>query len=260
MTNEEIINKLRDDKHYYGEFGRQYISNSDIKTILYDPEQFGVPMDENENLARGRLFHQLMLEPDKVKDFPLYDGAVRNASYRQFLQENDLKFALKVSEADEVKAMVDWFKSNDNKKTQQIMELIYNKDCRFEEPMVADILGHKFKGKADVVNIKDGYIIDLKTSIDVSRFKNTFKSYGYHTQSYLYQTMFGMPLIFIVIGKTPKKRKDGTIYYDIGKVKTSPNTLHEGKEAVEKAIMTYEEWLSSNSDKDIQEFIFEFEI
>ena len=45
MTNEEIINKLRDDKHYYGEFGRQYISNSDIKTILYDPEQFGVPMD-----------------------------------------------------------------------------------------------------------------------------------------------------------------------------------------------------------------------
>ena len=107
MTNEEIINKLRDDKHYYGEFGRQYISNSDIKTILYDPEQFGVPMDENENLARGRLFHQLMLEPDKVKDFPLYDGAVRNASYRQFLQENDLKFALKVSEADEVKAMVE---------------------------------------------------------------------------------------------------------------------------------------------------------
>ena len=108
------------------------------------------------------------------------------------------------------------------------MDLIYNKDCRFEEPMVADILGHKFKGKADVVNIKDGYIIDLKTSIDVSRFKNTFKSYGYHTQSYLYQTMFGMPLIFIVIGKIPKKRKDGTIYYDIGKVKTNPTCLGRG--------------------------------
>jgi hypothetical protein len=71
--------------------------------------------------------------------------------------------------------------------------------------------------------------------------------------------MFGMPLIFIVIGKTPKQREDGTIYYDIGKIKTKPNTLQDGKDEVERAIMTYEEWLSNNSNKDIQEFIFEGE-
>ena len=27
MTNEEIIEKLRDDDHYYGKFGQQYLSN-----------------------------------------------------------------------------------------------------------------------------------------------------------------------------------------------------------------------------------------
>ena len=31
LTHEKIIEKLRDDEQYYGDFGRQYISNSDIK-------------------------------------------------------------------------------------------------------------------------------------------------------------------------------------------------------------------------------------
>jgi len=35
--------------------------------------------------------------------------------------------------------------------------------------------------------------------------------------------------------------------------------LQDGKDEVERAIMTYEEWLSNNSNKDIQEFIFEGE-
>ena len=259
MTNEEIINKLRDDKHYYGEFGRQYISNSDIKTLLYDPEQFKVPTKPTIAMEQGKYFHQLMLEPDKAKDFLIADVTRRDATFKKFKEEHGVEEALKRSEADEIEAIVDWFKSEDNKKTKSLMDLIYNDNCRFEEPMVADILGHKFKCKADVVNAVDGYILDLKTSGDVTRFKTTAKSYGYHTQSYLYQTMFGMPLIFIVIGKTPKQREDGTIYYDIGKIKTKPNTLQDGKDEVERAIMTYEEWLSNNSNKDIQEFIFEGE-
>ena len=33
MENKEIIEKLRDDQEYYGDFGKQYISNSDIKVF-----------------------------------------------------------------------------------------------------------------------------------------------------------------------------------------------------------------------------------
>lgn len=36
MNSKEIIEKLRDDNHYYGEFGKQYLSNSDIDILLND--------------------------------------------------------------------------------------------------------------------------------------------------------------------------------------------------------------------------------
>ena len=54
LTHEKIIDKLRDDEHYYGDFGRQYISNSDIKILLSNIEQYGQKVVENENLAKGR--------------------------------------------------------------------------------------------------------------------------------------------------------------------------------------------------------------
>ena len=41
MNKEAIIKKLREDKHYYGEFGKQYLSNSDIRTLLDNPLALG---------------------------------------------------------------------------------------------------------------------------------------------------------------------------------------------------------------------------
>ena len=63
MDNKEIIKKLRSDEDYYGDFGKQYISNSDIKVLRDDPASFRLPVVSNENLEKGRLFHQLLLEP-----------------------------------------------------------------------------------------------------------------------------------------------------------------------------------------------------
>jgi hypothetical protein len=63
---ENVIEKLRDDESYYGEVGRQYMSNSDIKVLLDNPAMFGVPTPDNPVFAKGRLFHQLILEPEKA--------------------------------------------------------------------------------------------------------------------------------------------------------------------------------------------------
>ena len=41
MDKQEILNKLRDDENYYGEFGKQYLSNSDIKSLLNNPLALG---------------------------------------------------------------------------------------------------------------------------------------------------------------------------------------------------------------------------
>ena len=34
------IKKLEDDQHYYGAFGRRYLSNSDIGALLGNPKDF----------------------------------------------------------------------------------------------------------------------------------------------------------------------------------------------------------------------------
>ena len=47
MKREEILKKLEDDKHYYGDFGRQYLSNSDIGTLLTNPLAFGKPSKQS---------------------------------------------------------------------------------------------------------------------------------------------------------------------------------------------------------------------
>ena len=33
QSDDKVIDKLRDDKHYYGKLGREYLSNSDIKNL-----------------------------------------------------------------------------------------------------------------------------------------------------------------------------------------------------------------------------------
>ena len=39
----EIYDKLRDDEHYYGDFGKQFLSNSDISTLLKNPKELHKP-------------------------------------------------------------------------------------------------------------------------------------------------------------------------------------------------------------------------
>ena len=45
MNKENVIEKLRDDEHYYGDFGKKYLSNSDIKALLTNPLALGKPSE-----------------------------------------------------------------------------------------------------------------------------------------------------------------------------------------------------------------------
>ena len=53
MKKSEIIDKLRDDNHYYGDFGKQYLSNSNIKTLLKNPLDLHKPTPSNPNFLVG---------------------------------------------------------------------------------------------------------------------------------------------------------------------------------------------------------------
>tara|TARA_R100000742_G_scaffold2112_1_gene394 strand:+ start:1172 stop:1966 length:795 start_codon:yes stop_codon:yes gene_type:complete len=257
LTHNQIIKKLKDDAHYYGEFGQQYISNSDIKILLKEPAQFRVKVKDNENLAKGRLFHQLILQPDLAKDFPMVDVKTRGNEYKEFLKENGLEFALKTSEADEIKEMVDWFMDKKNPKTIALKEYLFDFGAKYEVPMIKEL--HKdvmFKGKADCIS--QDMIIDLKTTSDINKFANNANFYGYDSQSWIYQQLYTMPMVFFVIGK--QKKQYGTTnedYFDIGVFNVSPEFLEQGREKVQHAMLHYEKYFSPKADAKIEDIVLQ---
>ena len=248
------IEKLRNDEYYYGDGGKKYISNSDVKNLLEELGQFRAPVKENENLAKGRLFHQLLLEPQKAKSFPFFDGNIRNSTYKVFLQENNLEFALKKTEVEEVKEMAEWFMDKSNTKTQSMREYMFEFGAKYEEPMIKELQGHLFKGKADVVT--DEFIIDIKTTANVFKLQHTASNFFYDSQAYIYQHLFNLPVVFFAIGKT--KKRYGTLdedYYDVAVFNTSPEFLEKGRAKVEIAVQHYNDYFSENKTKSIRDIV-----
>lgn len=66
MEKQSVLKKLQNDKHYYGEFGRKYLSASNVRSLLYEPTRYG-QFEKTLPLIQGGYFHTLMLEPENLK-------------------------------------------------------------------------------------------------------------------------------------------------------------------------------------------------
>ena len=98
-----VIDKLRSDEEYYGGVGKNYLSNSDIGTLLKNPKEFGISREDNKNFVLGRYFHQLILEPEKAKNFQFVDVSSRNTkAYKEFCMQENLEVAMLLKEKEEV--------------------------------------------------------------------------------------------------------------------------------------------------------------
>ena len=71
------IEKLREDKYYYGEFGRNFLSNSDIGSLLNNPKDFRGKGKPTIAMLLGRYFHTELLEPQKLSEFDIVDASTR---------------------------------------------------------------------------------------------------------------------------------------------------------------------------------------
>ena len=191
----EIKEKLKDDSLYYGEYGKQWLSNSDIYSLLNNPKNFRIKQEETKAMLEGRLFHTAMLEPHKLDDFFIVDVSSRNTkAYKEYVAENN-KMALLTHEAENILNVVDVMKSN-----IAMYDEIYKDGNIYEVPMIKMINGRNWKGKADI--ICHDKIIDLKTTSDLSKFKYSASKYNYDSQAFIYQELFGLPMEFYVIDKT----------------------------------------------------------
>ena len=143
------------------------------------------------------------------------------------------------NEVDEINVWANKLKSN-----FEISDFIYDEGNVYEQPMVKEIQGMLWKGKADIVH-KD-FVIDLKTTADQDKFKWSAYNYNYDSQAYIYQQLFGKQMVFITICKKSLRLK---------KWYTTPEFIASGEEKVSRAIEVYNRFFSDQSTEDINNFV-----
>ena len=239
VVNQQILDLLRDDKEYYGGIGKNYLSNSDIGTLLENPKEFRTPREDNKAFAEGRYFHQSILEPEKIKDVVFIDAPTRNnKEYKDFCKDNNLPFCLLKKEIDDVKNLVKIINGN-----IAFFEEIYKEGNQYEIPAIAEINGMMWKGKADIVT--NEFVIDLKTTSDIQKFKWNAKKYNYDSQCYIYQILFGKPLVFYVIDK---------VTGILAIFKPTEEFVKGGEMKVARAVDMYQRYFSENPTDSIDNY------
>jgi hypothetical protein len=238
MTKEEILEKLKDDQEYYGDFGKQFLSNSNIGTLLTNPLLLREPQQPNINFAIGGYFHTAILEPDKLNKYTIIDATTRNTNKYKELSGGEI--CLLQHEVDKIELMKDVMLANNI-----CNDLIRGFNVEYEVPGIAEIGGAMWKGKADIINHDEGLIIDLKTTSDISSFPYSAKKYNYDSQAYIYKKLFGYDLIFIAIDKTTNQ---------IGIFDCSEKFLQTGEDKVLKAVEAYQLFYETE-DFDPKQFL-----
>ena len=213
MIDKEAIDKLREDEHYYGNFGKQFLSNSDISTLLRDPLALGKPREQVPAFLVGGYFHTAILEPNKLKKYKIIESSTRNT--KKYKEISNGEMCLLQHEVDQLEVMIDKVLAND-----VCRGLIRPIDGEYELPGITEIDGIAWKGKADIINRDDGLIVDLKTTAKLDDFRWSASKYNYDSQAYIYQKIFGYDMVFVAIDKKT---------HQIGIFDCSPQFIERGK-------------------------------
>lgn len=244
MDNKNILEQLKDDSAYYSGIGKNYLSNSDIGILLSNPQDFGKTREDNKAFMDGRYFHQLILEPEKAKNTPFVDVSTRTTKeYKAYCEDNNLPFCMLKKEMVEIENLVGIMNANIT-----FYDEIYKDGNQYEIPAIGEIQGMMWKGKADIVT--DTMVIDLKTTGDIHKFKWSAKAYNYDSQCYIYQQLFGKPLVFYVIDKTTGV---------LGIFKPTEDFVRGGELKVGRAIDVFNKYFSANpTDNIVNYYIDEY--
>lgn len=236
-----IIEQLRDDKNYYGELGRNYLSNSDIYSLLNNPRDFR----KNEKtlpLIMGRYFHTAMLEPDKIGEYAVVDSSTRSTKvFKEYVAENNLD-NYDVLLQKEIETIDTWIQAMQSNFT--MYSDIYIDQNMYEQPGVVELFGMKWKGKADIIT--DTHVIDIKTSSNINKWKWSANDYNYDSQAYIYQQIFNKPVMFYIVDKKTLKLKIATPIEE---------TILRGRDKVLKAIEVYKKFFAEDSSEDLTQYI-----
>ena len=241
--NQKTINRLRNDEDYYGDFGKQFLSNSDISALIKNPLNFKKPSKQTSAFLVGGYFHTCILEPDKLDKYKIIESSTRNTKMYKELSDGEL--CLLQHEVDMIELMRDKLLANKICK-DYIRGTRPDSNIEYELPGVAEIMGNNWKGKADIVNHDEKLVIDLKTTNDLESFKYSAKKYNYDSQAYIYRMLFGYDLVFIAIDKNT---------HQIGLFDCSDAFYESGRDKVLKATENYELFFNTDGFDPNQFFL-----
>ena len=169
-----ILQRLKNDEDYYGEFGNQFLSNSHVGGLLKDPLNVFKPSKPSPAFLICGYFHTCILEPDKLDKYKVVKSTTRNT--KQYKDVAGGELCLLQQEVDTIELMREKVMANDI-----CADLIMGTDGKlnnFEVPMITELFGNKWKGKADIVNHEERLVIDLKTTADIDKFQWSANKYN----------------------------------------------------------------------------------
>jgi hypothetical protein len=239
MKKEDVIEKLRNDENYYGDFGKKYLSNSDISALLTNPLALGQQQAQRPAFLVGGYFHTAILEPDKLKKYKVIPSSTRNTKAYKEMSGGEL--CLLQHEVDAIELMTDKMLDNTVCKA-----MIRDANTEYELPGIKEIEGEMWKGKADIVNHNEKLVIDLKTTADITKFKWSASKYNYDSQAYIYSELFGYEMVFIVIDKNT---------HQLGIFDCSPEFYAKGQDKVQRAVESYRLFYKNDNFDPKQYFI-----
>ena len=242
MKKKEILARLKNDEDYYGKFGKQFLSNSDIYHLLNNPLKFQQQQEPSTAFLVGGYFHTCILEPDKVEKFKIIQSTTRNTKHYKEMSGGEL--CLLQHEVDQILLMRD--KMMENEICADLIMGIDGKLNDYEEPNIIELEGLTWKGKADIVNHAEKLVIDLKTTSDIHKFQRSARRFNYDSQAYIYSKMFGYEMLFIVVDKNT---------HQIGMFDCSTNFYESGKDKVSKAAEAYDLFYKTEDFDPKQYFI-----
>ena len=239
MNKEKVLQKLKNDEDYYSEFGNQFLSNSHVSRLLKDPLNVFKQSKPSPAFLIGGYFHTCILEPNKIDKYKVVKASTRNTKAYKDVAGGEL--CLLEHEVDMIELMREKVMANDICK-----DLIQLGNVEYEVPMITELFGNKWKGKADIVNHDEKLVIDLKTTADIEKFQWSASKYNYDSQAYIYSKLFGYEFLFIAIDKNTHK---------IGVFDCSPQFYERGEEKVRKASEAYDLFYKTKDFDPKQYFI-----
>ena len=230
----EIIQRMDDDSFYYGYLGDNALSSSSVKGLYKSPKSyFNKAKKINSNvpaLREGRLIHTVVLEEDKLHD--KYDFVDIGGRRTKTFVDAEAKARTKGKEI--------MLTSELHKANELCNAIRFNSHANelftggvAETPANGELFGVPFRGKADY--LKDGHLIDLKTTSDLEGWVEAAKyTWHYDMQGWIYCELFGVTkFTYVVIEKSTG---------DIGIFELSDETRELGGNKVKQSVVTFNEY------------------